>query len=174
MDEPNLPEIARSACFTGHRPSQLKRVDEDLIRLVLQNTIEEAIDAGYMTFYCGMAMGTDIVAGELTAALRAFYPWVRLVAVVPFAGQADGWPEPWAERSRWLLYKADEQVTLLPAYQRGVYQLRNRYMVDRAGRVIAIYNGACRGGTAQTIRYAEKLGRELVILRPKDFYKGGI
>ena len=169
MSESALPGTEKSVCFTGHRPSRLMRVDADYFRLTLQNTIEEAIDAGYDTFYCGMAMGMDIVAGELTAALRQFYPWVRLVAVVPFPGQTDGWPAYWAERHRWLLNKADERAAPVPAYRGGVYQLRNRYMVDHAGRVIAVYNGSARGGTAQTIRYAQKLGREITILRPQDF-----
>ena len=60
----------KSACFTGHRPDQLRGVAADDLRLELQNLIESAVQEGYTTFYCGMAMGTDILAGELAAALR--------------------------------------------------------------------------------------------------------
>ena len=41
---------------------------------------------------------------------------------------------------------------------------RNRYMVDRACRIIAVYDGEPRGGTAQTLAYAMRQGLELDIL----------
>ncbi len=44
---------------------------------------------------------------------------------------------------------------------------RNRYLVDHAACLLAIYNGEWRGGTAMTVRYANKLGREIIILNPR-------
>ena len=38
---------------------------------------------------------------------------------------------------------------------RGVYQIRNEWMVDHSARVIAVYNGEA-GGTQNTILYADK------------------
>ena len=43
---------------------------------------------------------------------------------------------------------------------------RNRYLVDYAACLLAIYNGEWRGGTAMTVRYAKKLGRKIVIIAP--------
>ena len=43
---------------------------------------------------------------------------------------------------------------------------RNRYLVDYAACLLAIYNGEWRGGTAMTVRYARKMGREGIILNP--------
>lgn len=40
------------------------------------------------------------------------------------------------------------------------YQLRNQYMVDRADRVQAFYDFRGRGGTYNTIQYAESQGKE--------------
>ena len=33
-------------------------------------------------------------------------------------------------------------------------------------RLLAVYNGERRGGTAATVRYARKLGRGIIILNP--------
>ena len=41
---------------------------------------------------------------------------------------------------------------------------RNRYMVDRSARVIAVYDGIPKGGTAQTLAYALRRGLETDIL----------
>lgn len=43
---------------------------------------------------------------------------------------------------------------------------RNRYLVDHAACLLAVYNGERRGGTAMTVRYARKLGREVIVLNP--------
>lgn len=40
-------------------------------------------------------------------------------------------------------------------YDRGCFQRRNEWMVDHAGRVIAVFNGE-KGGTKNTIDYAER------------------
>ena len=47
-------------------------------------------------------------------------------------------------------------------YFRGIYEVRNRWMADRSGRVIALYTGA-PGGTKRTVDYARKLGREVIL-----------
>ncbi len=164
-----VSEREKSVCFTGHRPDQLQGIRVDDLRLELQTAIQEAIDAGYETFYCGMAMGTDILAGEITVSLREQYPWVKLIAVVPFPEQSKDWPEEWETRYRALLQKCDDAVVLLPRAKRGGYYLRNRFMVDRSQLLIGVYNGTSRGGTAYTIRYAKQQGLELRLLLPRNF-----
>ena len=51
-------------------------------------------------------------------------------------------------------------------YSKGCMLERNRYLVDHAACLLAVYNGEWRGGTAMTVRYAKKLGREVSILNP--------
>ena len=46
---------------------------------------------------------------------------------------------------------------------------RNRRLVESAAVLLAVYNGEWRGGTAATIRYAQKLGRKLIVLDPSFF-----
>ena len=43
---------------------------------------------------------------------------------------------------------------------------RNRRLVDQAGILLAVYNGERRGGTAATVRYARKAGREIIMIDP--------
>ena len=43
---------------------------------------------------------------------------------------------------------------------------RNRFLVEHASTLLAVYNGERRGGTAATMRYAQKMGREIVVIDP--------
>ena len=43
---------------------------------------------------------------------------------------------------------------------------RNRFQVDHAVALLAIYNGERRGGTAATMRYAQKMGRKIIVIDP--------
>ena len=54
-------------------------------------------------------------------------------------------------------------------YDRFCMMRRNRYMVDRSARIIAVYDGTPRGGTAQTLAYALRKQLETDILTLEDF-----
>jgi uncharacterized phage-like protein YoqJ len=43
---------------------------------------------------------------------------------------------------------------------------RNRYMVDHAAYLLAVYDGGNKGGTAYTVRYAREKKREIIVIRP--------
>ncbi len=43
---------------------------------------------------------------------------------------------------------------------------RNRFLVDHAAALLVVYNGERRGGTAATMRYAQKMGREMMVVHP--------
>ena len=51
-------------------------------------------------------------------------------------------------------------------YSKGCMLGRNRYLVDHAACLLAVYNGEWRGGTAMTVRYARKLERKIIVLNP--------
>ena len=44
---------------------------------------------------------------------------------------------------------------------------RNRFMVDNSAYMIAVFNGD-KGGTANTLHYAESKGLNIVIINPND------
>ena len=46
-------------------------------------------------------------------------------------------------------------------YHPSVYANRNRYMVERSDRVIAVYDGREKGGTVGTIRLAHSMEKDL-------------
>lgn len=160
----------RALCFTGHRPDKLgcTRREEDELRLRLHSRIIQAVSEGFTDFYCGMALGSDIIAGELVVSLRQQYPELRLIAVIPFPEQSRSWNDSW--RARWisLVQLADEKVVLYPSFRRGCYHARNHYMVDRSERVIAVYDGSPDGGTYTTIAYARKKGVPVEMISPQN------
>ena len=43
---------------------------------------------------------------------------------------------------------------------------RNQRLIDSAGFLLAVYNGEKRGGTAATVRYAQKADREIIVIDP--------
>lgn len=164
--------------FTGHRPGQLN-IDGDersergqMLRRMIRREIAGMIKAGADTFLCGAAMGADIICGELVLAEKQTrHPELKLVCAIPFKEQADRWPTDWKERYRQLLKGADGIVHVCDSYQNGCYHIRNRYLVDHADTILAIYNGMGRGGTAYTVEYARQQGRNLVIINPVTLMK---
>ena len=43
---------------------------------------------------------------------------------------------------------------------------RNRYMVDHAGILLAVYNGSYQSGTGMTVRYAQSKKRKIIVIDP--------
>lgn len=154
--------------FTGHRPEQLIGVDEEELDHHIFVEIARCIDEGYHTFYCGAARGADIMCGETVVSLREGSGLqVRLICVIPYRNQAVGWDDIWKLRYWQLRRDADENILLNGEFRRGCCQVRNRYMVDHADRIVAVYDGRDKGGTAYTVEYARKKGKEIVIINPK-------
>lgn len=157
-----------SVCaFTGHRPEKLPwRYDERDDRCVaLKGRIEDAVrtvyEAGARHFICGMAKGCDLYFAETVLSLRDDFPDITLEAAIPCQTQADGWPEELRRRYLYILHQCDRQTVVSREYTPECMFRRNRYMVDSAQVLIAVYDGR-PGGTMQTVRYARALGREIV------------
>ena len=114
-----------------------------------------------------MAQGPDIWCAELVLDLRRAYTntEIKLIAVLPFEGQADRWHEEYRERYFNILACADDVVTLQMHHTKACLQKRNRYLVDSSAHMIAVYNGL-KGGTQFTVDYAVQKGLDIVILNP--------
>ena len=160
-----------SCSFTGHRPEKLPwgNNEEDrrcaALKERLRQAVTDACEQGYRHFICGMARGVDTYCGEITLALRAQYPEITLEAAIPCEEQARGWPEP--DRSRYfkLVSACDYETLLQHAYTDNCMLRRNRYMVDHASVLVAVFDGSL-GGTLHTINYAVKNQLEIIELRP--------
>ena len=162
-----------SCCFTGHRPEKLPWGKEEsdprcsCLKERLAQALEEAYRDGYRHFICGMARGADFYFCEAVLALRKRHPEVRLEAAIPCEEQAARWSDGERERYFSLVEQCDVETMVQPHYDRGCMLRRDRYMVDHAERIIAVYDGTL-GGTMYTVTYALKRGLELVILPPVE------
>lgn len=162
------------ACFTGHRPESLKwlmnendnRVTE--LKSVLSRVIDTAIADGYMDFYCGMARGIDTFAAEILIEKMKENPLINIHAALPCPEQQLGWTEKEKERFNNILRYTKTKTVISPMYTETCMLSRNRFMVDNSERVIAVWTGFFRGGTAYTVRYAKKENKEIHLIRPKD------
>lgn len=163
----------KALAFTGHRPESLPFGENELspacirLKAMLLTEIMDRASQGYGIFYCGAARGSDIIFGKLVLLAKATeYPNIRLICVVPHEEQARSWSERWRDRYYGLLEQADEMVLLSTRYTSGCYHRRNRFMVDRADVLIAVHDGSYTGGTAYTVEYARRKGKEIVIIDP--------
>lgn len=172
MDKTNMTLIKTSCAFTGHRPHKLPwRYDETDARCVeLKRVISVLISklavAGVTDYYSGMADGADIFLSQAVLTLRRDAPALKLHCILPCDGQADQWPAEAQERYRAILNRADTVSWVCHQYQEGCMLERNRRLVNSAVLLLAVYNGERRGGTAATVRYAKKLGRDIIIIDP--------
>lgn len=156
--------IEKTVCFSGHRPEKLPGKGKEncaetiFIRNLLRSRIEESISEGYTVFYSGVARGIDLWAAQIVLELRKSHPEISLVCVKPVENQGHNFPEDDKRLYEHIIRHADRVVCTSEEYSRSCYTVRNRYMVDNAGKLIAFVNNY-RSGTGQTINYARRLGR---------------
>ena len=159
----------KACSFTGHRPEKLpwreNEADPRCLALKARITaaLEEAYERGMRHFLCGMARGADFYFCEAALALRARRPDVTVEAVLPCEEQAARWSE--RDRARYfsLVEQCDRETMLQRRYDKGCMLRRNRYLVDHADLLIAVYDGML-GGTMYTLSYAMRRGVDTVIL----------
>lgn len=157
-------EFEKSCCFTGHRPGKLKN-DEESVKNDLKIAIQNAIENGCTTFITGMAPGVDVWAGQIVLKIKETNKNIKLVCAVPFNGvERNRTPQEICE-FRHLILNADKVEYICPKYTRWCFSARNRWMVDNASLVIAVYNGVDVGGTKRTMDYAKQKNRKLIQLK---------
>ena len=164
-----------TCAFTGPRPQSLPFLHSngspayDSLVKRLQKEINVLCEQGVREYYCGMAIDSDLLCGEIVVCSRARYPDIQLHAAIPFRGQAAGWGSVDVRRYQSLLAQCDTAVCLHEDYQNEYYLERNRYMVDRADILLAVCAPDCipaRLGTGATVRYAQAKGRRIVFIPP--------
>ncbi|MDE6070127.1 MAG: DUF1273 domain-containing protein [Alistipes sp.] len=154
-----IDDLSAAVAFTGHRTYD-GRADE-----ALRQTVVACHARGVRTFLSGMAVGFDLAAAEAVLACRDELPGLRLVAVVPFEGQQARFSALDRARFDRVLAAADETIVLSPVYHRGVYTVRNDFLVAHAAHLIAWFDGS-PGGTHYTVRRAARFGRRIDNLCP--------
>ena len=163
-------EREQTCCFTGHRPSKLPWGEDEgdercaKLKARMAEELEKLCRRGYRHFITGMAKGCDLYFAELVLALREEHPDVTLECAIPCRTQADAWRRAERERYHRILERCNVETLVQQAYSRGCMLRRNRYMVERSGCVLAVYDGSGAGGTMYTLNYALDQGLETVII----------
>lgn len=162
----------KCCAFTGHRPMKLPwRYDESdvhciALQKVLAGHISELIQKGVTGFLSGMAEGADQYMARIVLDFRKENPSLKLHCILPCVEQDLKWNALAREQYQSILQQADSIVYVSRIYHKDCMLERNRFMVDHAATLLAAYNGEVRGGTAATVRYAKKLGRDIIIVDP--------
>ncbi len=134
-------EKRRMRCsLAGPRPPALKRPEDD-IRVDLENAILEAVRRGYRTFVSGMDQGPEIWGAEIVIRLKDRFPELHLVAVIPFPGFDEEWPEGWRARYNRLLALAEYVKVAGAEPDQDALLGRYEWMVSHSGLVIAVGSG---------------------------------
>lgn len=156
---------------TGHRPGRFSfGYNEDAqacrrLRAKLKTHLQEMAEGNVREFSTGMAQGVDMWAAQAVLELRESIPDLRLTCVLPCAGQARRWPPQARQRHMEILRRSDRTVLLQEEYTPRCMLERDRWLVDNAHLMLAVYDGG-EGGTAYTVRYAVSRGKRVLLLHP--------
>ena len=166
----------KTCAFTGHRPRRLPfgfnendircKLLKDNIRSNIMSLIE---NKEVVNFISGMALGIDMYAAEIVLELKEYYPFITLEAAIPCENQSAKWISSSVKRYNDILKKTDKITILQKEYTPTCMQKRNKYMVDNCDYLIAVYNGK-PGGTRNTLNYAERVGKEVILINPTTMY----
>lgn len=121
------------------------------------------IGRGITDFYAGGALGFDYAASVTVINSKRLYPGLTLNLALPCREHMKSWNEADKLMFERLAERADSIVYVSEDYAPGCMQKRNRYMADRSS-VCVCWLSAKTGGTHYTVKYAEKMGLEVINL----------
>lgn len=147
----------KTCCVTGHRDIPAEQVGH--IKKSLEQEVDRAISDGFICFISGFADGVDLLFAGVVAERIAKNPAIKLIVAIPYRRRLDTLQK--SERTKALIDLCAEIYIAADDYRPSVYAKRNRYMVERSDRVIAVYDGREKGGTVGTIRLAHTMKKEL-------------
>lgn len=162
----------KTCAFTGHRPQKLpwqfNEIDPNCQKLkqILNQQISQLVANGFTDFLSGMAQGTDTWAAEAVLHLRKKNPALKLHCILPCKTQAEKWPVSAQERYQTILAQADSIFYTSRDYHPNCMLERNRFMVEKASLLLAVYNGQAHSGAGAAVRHAQRLGRAIIIINP--------
>ena len=101
----------------------------------------------------------------LPSHLKSKYPRITLESAIPCETQAIKWSVASRERYYNIAAKCDKETMLQREYTPDCMDKRNRYMVDHADYILAVWNG-CPSGTGNTVRYAHQKSKTIIVINP--------
>ena len=146
----------QTCCFSGHR--DLGSDELTALQPKLKTEIRRLAKQGVTRFIAGGAVGFDMLAAVCVLNLQSMeLPQLHLTLALPCVHHYKNWSRADKELLLHLLERSDEVVFVSNEYLPGCMQKRNRYMVDNSDYLIC-HCMRKSGGTAYTLRYAEKCG----------------
>lgn len=164
-----------SACFTGHRKlngQYYNRQNPSTEWSTLKNYLNQVVqsfmcDHQVDHFISGLAIGVDMLGAESVALVRAFVKLpVKLTGAAPFPSQPSKWPQSTREHWDNICSLCNEVVAVsADPYHPSKMQIRNEWMVDHSTYVIAVWDGAQKGGTWNCMTYARNQGKPVFCIQ---------
>jgi len=142
----------RIIAVTGHRPEKLGGYDVEAQKLLVK-IAERMLNAFLPTLvYTGMALGWDQAVAR--ACINNSVPFV---AAIPFEGQEGRWNAHSQKIYNLILDRAERVVVVSEGgFSVDKMMLRNKYMVDNAELLVAMWDGS-KGGTSNCVTYAQSV-----------------
>lgn len=155
------------AAVTGHRPHKLGHEYDHRgpYSLYITSQFKELIDSRNITVgVSGMALGADTLW-----AASCIKNGINVIAAIPFLGQESMWPKKSQQLYHGILQHPLVTTTIVCGgdYRVWKMQKRNVWMVDKCDILIAVWDGS-KGGTYNTIKYAEKNNIEIIRINPSQ------
>jgi uncharacterized phage-like protein YoqJ len=146
---------------TGHRPPTLGLTYQTQDRKILESFAIDSLRKHAITeIISGMANGWDQALTYVAIELG-----ISFTAAVPFHGQESQWPEAGQAHYNALLSKAKEVVVVCEGgYARWKFYARDKWMVDHADVIFALWSGIKKSGTTDTVLYAKKKNKQVINL----------
>ena len=163
----------KTCCFTGHRDMSIG--EKKCACEYVLGIIGDLYKRGYRHFITGGAIGFDTVAAVAVLTARdTTYPDITLTLAIPCPNQTLKWSQKDKQNYQRIMMAANESVLISPTYTSFCMHQRNRWMVDHSSAVVA-YCHTQKGGTYNTVDYAQKAGLALINIanleKMKAFYE---
>lgn len=150
---------------TGHRPNKIGGYNPNSpLRIKVRSAIYDFLTEHKPELaISGMAIGVDQEFATICDQLQ-----IPFIAAIPFVGQEKKWPQETQDHYNDLLTLAQEvTITSDGPYAAYKMQKRNRWMVDKATDVLAVWDGTT-GGTANCVSYAEAINKPIHRINPLE------
>lgn len=144
---------------TGHRPDKLGGYDKEIYQKYYQLAYNWLKENQPTKVISGMAMGWDMALAEASQNLKIY-----TILAIPCKNQDIKWSGWWKEKYQIITFaRANECHVLSETYTPYCMHKRNEWMVDRADKMLALWDGS-KGGTYNCIQYANKKKKQVINL----------
>lgn len=145
--------------ITGHRQIKIP-----VVIPAIEQMTKMAIEMGANKFLCGMALGTDQLAGQIWSDRNLYW---EAILPCPSNEQSALWNKRQQVFYHNLLAKATKFKVLYPKYSPGVMQGRNQWLVNHSDLCLAVWDGRKEGGTYLTVQLAIKANLSMIVFSPE-------